>query len=164
MGQGARERSAGQQRKSIVLAGPRQPAVVHAVVALINQSLGNAGETVSYSKEERRPLAGLKELVGELNSGAVKTLVVLGGNPAYDAPADFGFTDAMKKAANSIHLGAEVNETAVAAKWHLPESHYLESWGDVASTDGTVSVVQPLIEPLFGDEVRPGSHGFPRFR
>jgi MoCo/4Fe-4S cofactor protein with predicted Tat translocation signal len=136
--------------KSIVLAGPRQPAVVHAVVALINQSLGNAGETVSYTKEERRPLSALKDLVGELNSGAVKALVILGGNPAYDAPADFAFADAMKKAANSIHLGAEVNETAVAAKWHLPEAHYLEAWGDVVNLDGTVSVVQPLIEPLFG--------------
>ena len=135
--------------KSIVLAGPRQPAVVHAVVALINQALGNAGETVSYTKEERRPLAAVKELVAELNSGAVKALVILGGNPVYDAPADFGFAEAMKKAGNSIHLGAEVNETAVAAKWHLPESHYLEAWGDAANVDGTVSVVQPLIEPLF---------------
>ena len=136
--------------KAIVLAGPRQPAVVHAVVALINQTMGNAGETVVYTKEERRPLTAVKELVAELNSGAVKALVVLGGNPVYDAPVDFGFGDALKKAANSIHLGAEVNETAVASKWHLPESHYLEAWGDVANLDGTVSLVQPLIEPLFG--------------
>jgi molybdopterin-containing oxidoreductase family iron-sulfur binding subunit len=135
--------------KSIVLASPRQPALVHAVVALINQTLGNAGETILYTKEERRPLSALKELVAELNAGAVKTLFVLGGNPVYDAPADFGFGEAMKKAANSIHLGPEVNETAALAKWHLPESHYLESWGDVANLDGTVSLVQPLIEPLF---------------
>jgi len=136
--------------KAIVLAGPRQPAVVHAVVALINQTLGNAGETVLYTKDVRRPLSAVKDLVGELNSGAVKALVVLSGNPVFDAPADFGFADAMKKAATSIHLGAEVNETAVAAKWHLPESHYLEAWGDAVNLDGTVSVVQPLIEPLFG--------------
>ncbi|MFN0100465.1 MAG: TAT-variant-translocated molybdopterin oxidoreductase [Bryobacteraceae bacterium] len=136
--------------KSIVLAGPRQPAVVHGVVALINQTLGNAGETVLYTKEERRPLAAVKELVAELNSGTVKALIVLGGNPVYDAPVDFGFGDAMKKAGNSIHLGAEVNETAVVAKWHLPESHYLEAWGDVVNIDGTVSLVQPLIAPLFG--------------
>lgn len=140
----------GNKGKAIVLAGPRQPAVVHAVVALINQTLGNAGETVLYTKEDRRPVSALKELVGELNSSAVKALVVLGGNPVYDAPADLAFGDAMKKAGNSIHLGAEVNETAVAAKWHLPESHYLEAWGDVANLDGTVSLVQPLIEPLFG--------------
>jgi MoCo/4Fe-4S cofactor protein with predicted Tat translocation signal len=136
--------------KSILLAGPRQPAVVHAVVALINQTLGNAGETVLYTKEERRPLTAVKDLVAELNSGTVKALVMLGGNPAYDAPVDFGFAEAMKKAPLSVHLGAEVNETAVAAKWHLPESHYLEAWGDAANLDGTVSIIQPLIEPLFG--------------
>ncbi|MBI2687660.1 MAG: TAT-variant-translocated molybdopterin oxidoreductase [Acidobacteria bacterium] len=136
--------------KSVVLAGPRQPAVVHAVVALINQTLGNSGETILYTKEERRPVSALKDLTADLNSGAVKALLVLGGNPVYDAPADFAFGDAMKKAANSIHLGAEVNETAAVAKWHLPESHYLETWGDVANLDGTVSLIQPLIEPLFG--------------
>jgi molybdopterin-containing oxidoreductase family iron-sulfur binding subunit len=136
--------------KSIVLAGPRQPAVVHAVVALINQSLGNAGETVLYTKEARRPLAAVKELAGELNSGAVKALVILGGDPVYDMPVDFGFGEAIKKAGISVHLGAEVNQTAVASKWHLPESHFLEAWGDVSNLDGTVALVQPLIEPLFG--------------
>jgi len=136
--------------KSILLAGPRQPAVVHAVVALINQTLGNAGETVQYTKEDRRPLTAMKELAAELNTGTVKALVILGGNPAYDAPADFGFAEGIKKAGISVHLGAELNETAVAAKWHLPESHYLEAWGDVVAVDGTISIVQPLIEPLFG--------------
>lgn len=140
---------AANKGKSIVLAGPRQPAVVHAVVALINQALSNAGETVVYTKEDRRPVAALKELAAELNGGVVKALLILGGNPVYDAPADLGFGEAIKKAANSIHLGAERNETAAAAKWHLPESHYLESWGDVANLDGTVSIVQPLISPLF---------------
>ncbi|HEU0121460.1 MAG TPA: TAT-variant-translocated molybdopterin oxidoreductase [Bryobacteraceae bacterium] len=135
--------------KSIVLAGSRQPAVVHAVVALINQTLGNAGETVTYTKDVRRPVAALKELAGELNSGGVKALVILGGNPVYDAPVDLAFGDAVKKAPLSIHLGPEVNETGVIAKWHLPESHYLEAWGDVASNDGSISIVQPLIEPLF---------------
>jgi len=134
--------------KSIVLAGPRQPAAVHAVVALINQALGNA-ETVQYTKDVRRPLAAVKELVDEMNSGAAKAVVILGGNPVYDAPADFAFGEALKKVPTSIHLGAEVNETAVLSKWHLPESHYLESWGDAVSSDGTAALVQPLIEPIF---------------
>jgi molybdopterin-containing oxidoreductase family iron-sulfur binding subunit len=136
--------------KSIVLAGPRQPAVVHAVVALINQTLANAGETVSYSKEELRSTAALAELVKDINAGAAKSLLILGGNPVYNAPADLGFAGALKKIGNSVYLGPEVNETAAACKCSLPESHFLEAWGDAADSDGTVSIVQPLIEPLFG--------------
>ncbi|MBM3784740.1 MAG: 4Fe-4S dicluster domain-containing protein [Acidobacteria bacterium] len=133
--------------KAIVLAGPRQPAAVHAVVALINNTLGNSGETVVYTKEERRN--GLAELVKEMNAGSVKSLLILGGNPVYDAPADFGFGAALKNVANSVYAGPEVNETAAACHCSLPESSYLEAWGDVAHPDGTVSIVQPLIEPLF---------------
>jgi len=89
-------------------------------------------------------------LVGEMGSGQVSTLVILGGNPAYTAPADLQFAAALSKVANSFHLGADVDETAAAAKWHLPEAHYLEAWGDARSADGTVAVQQPMIEPLFG--------------
>jgi molybdopterin-containing oxidoreductase family iron-sulfur binding subunit len=92
----------------------------------------------------------MRELAGELNAGAVDTLVILGGNPAYDAPADLNFGAAMKKAAHTVHLGTERNETAVLAGWHLPEAHYLEAWGDARALDGTVTIQQPLIEPLFG--------------
>jgi len=136
--------------KAIVLAGPRQPAAVHAVVALINQTLGNAGETVTYTKEDRRSMASLVELVKDLNSGAAKSVLILGGNPVYDAPADLAFGDALKKVANSAYLGAESNETAAACKCSLPESHFFEAWGDATHLDGSASIVQPLIEPLFG--------------
>ncbi len=135
--------------KSLVVAGPRQPAIVHALVASINQQLGNVGETVTYSKAAK---AGSKitELAQELSGGKVQTLVILGGNPAYDAPADTDFANAMKKAANTIHLSYEVNETSAAASWHIPEAHFLEAWGDVRHVDGTASIQQPMIDPLFG--------------
>ena len=136
--------------RSVVLAGPRQPAAVHALAHWINQALGNHGKTVTYVETSRRPqIPALKELVGEMAAGAVETVVILGGNPAYDAPVDLDFAAALSKVPVSIHLGAEANETAALAKWHLPEAHYLEAWGDARALDGTASIEQPLIQPLF---------------
>jgi MoCo/4Fe-4S cofactor protein with predicted Tat translocation signal len=136
--------------RSIVLAGPRQPAIVHALAAVINQTLGNIGETVSYTRPGRESsLSAISELAKEIGSGQVKTLVVLGSNPVYSAPADLEFAAKYKSVATTIHLGFEVDETAAASTWHLPESHPLESWGDAAASDGTLSLQQPLIEPIF---------------
>jgi MoCo/4Fe-4S cofactor protein with predicted Tat translocation signal len=139
--------------KSLVVAGPRQPAAVHAMVHLINQALGNVGESVVYLKgtsDQFHPqLEALKELSGEMSRGQVSTLVILGANPAYTAPADFNFTANLKKVANSIYLGLDVDETAVASKWSLPEAHYLETWGDATAPDGTATVQQPMIQPLY---------------
>ena len=84
-----------------------------------------------------------------MSGGQVSTLVMLGGNPAYAAPADTQFADNIKKVANSVHLGMDPNETAVVSKWHLPEAHFLESWGD-AVTAGIATIQQPMIEPIFG--------------
>jgi len=136
--------------RSVVMAGPRQPAVVHALAAALNQVLGNIGETVSYTRAGRDSSAvAITELAKEIGAGQVKTLVVLGGNPVYNAPADLDFAAKYKTVSTTIHLGSEVDETAVASTWHLPESHALESWGDAVSSDGTVSLQQPLIEPIF---------------
>ena len=138
---------------SLVVAGTRQPAVVHALAAAINQTLGNLGMTIVLTKSGDAAVdsvAALKALAGELNSGAVDTLVILGGNPAYGAPADLRFGDAIKKAATSIHLGFDVNETAKVSGWHLPEAYYLETWGDGRAPDGTATIQQPMIEPLYG--------------
>jgi MoCo/4Fe-4S cofactor protein with predicted Tat translocation signal len=135
--------------KCLVVAGPRQPAIVHALVASINQQLGNVGETVTYSKAAKTG-SSITELAKELNGGKVQTLLILGGNPAYDAPADAEFAKAMKVPATSIHLSYEVNETSAAATWHIPEAHFLEAWGDVRHVDGTASIQQPMIDPLFG--------------
>jgi MoCo/4Fe-4S cofactor protein with predicted Tat translocation signal len=140
-------------KEALVVAGPRQPAIVHALAHQINQTLGAA--TVTYTKASTTDrvdsgVDALKTLTGEMTGGQVSTLIILGGNPAYAAPADLQFGAALAKVANSIYLGAEDDETAAAAKWHLPEAHYLEAWGDAQSTDGVVAIQQPMIEPIFG--------------
>jgi molybdopterin-containing oxidoreductase family iron-sulfur binding subunit len=140
--------------KSLVIAGDQQPASVHAIVHAINAALGNVGETVSYTQTpEARPsnqLASLRELVGEMNAGTVDFLLILGGNPVYTVPADLKFTDALAKVRLRAHVGQYEDETAEQCQWHVPEAHYLEMWSDVRSDDGTVTIVQPLITPLYG--------------
>ena len=135
------------------MAGERQPAAVHAAVCALNTYLGNTGKTVSYyeTKDAALPsVSSLASLVSAMKAGAVQTLVVLGGNPVFDAPADLDFASAMAKVPHSIALGHTVDETSSKAKWHIPRAHYLESWGDARAVGGTLSVVQPLILPLFG--------------
>jgi len=138
----------------IVMAGEYQPPHVHAFVHTINQSLGNTGKTVIYTDPvEANPvdeIASIAELVKDMRTGAVETLLILGGNPVYDAPADLNFLDALKKVKLRAHLGLYLNETAAWCHWHIPEAHYLESWGDARAYDGTASIVQPLIMPLYG--------------
>jgi len=128
---------------------------VHALAHAMNQALGNLGRTVVYTDPvDANPLnqtESLKELVADMRSGKVDMLVIMGGNPAYDAPADFGFADALKNTniPLRVHLGLYRDETAELCHWHINESHYLEAWGDARAYDGTVSIVQPLIAPLF---------------
>ncbi len=139
--------------KGLIVAGERQPAAVHAAVCALNTYLGNTGKTVSYyeTKDAALPtVSSLTSLVSALKAGAIKTLVVLGGNPVFDAPADLDFASAMAKVPHSIALGHTVDETSAKAEWHIPRAHYLESWGDARAVGGTLSVVQPLILPLFG--------------
>ena len=151
---------AANRGKSVVLCGHRQPAAVHAHVHRLNGLLGNLGKTVSLTEEPaavggggtERPThaAAIKTLTDEMRSGAVKTLVVLRGNPAYDAPADVRFAEALAKVPLSVHFGTYRDETARLCTWHLPATHPLESWGDVLGWDGTHTIQQPLIAPLFG--------------
>ena len=139
--------------RGLIVAGDRQPAAVHAAVCALNTSLGNTGKTVSYyeTRDAALPSIGsLASLVGAMNGGTVQTLIVLGGNPVFDAPADLDFASAMAKVPHSIVLGHSVDETSSKAEWHIPRAHYLESWGDARAVGGTLSVVQPLILPLFG--------------
>ncbi len=136
--------------RSLVIAGPRQPAIVHAWAHLINQFLGNAGETVTYTAATWQPqLPAIKELASEMSAGKVSTLVVLGGNPAYNAPADLQFEANLKKVKTVIRLGHDEDETSALAAWQLPEAHYMEAWGDARAIDGTCTVQQPLIQPMF---------------
>jgi molybdopterin-containing oxidoreductase family iron-sulfur binding subunit len=139
--------------KGLIVAGERQPPAVHAAVCALNTYLGNTGQTVSYheTKDALLPsMSALGALVAAMKAGTVQTLVVLGGNPVFDAPADLEFASAMAKVPHTIALGHTVDETSSRAKWHIPRAHYLESWGDARAVGGTLSVVQPLILPLFG--------------
>jgi molybdopterin-containing oxidoreductase family iron-sulfur binding subunit len=139
---------------SIIIAGDRQPPIVHAFAHLLNQQLNNVGRTVTYSASaEAFPVqqnASLRHLVNALNDGSVDLLLILGGNPVFNAPVDLEFAQYLAKARLSLHLSHEVNETSACCQWHVPQSHYLESWSDARSVDGTVSLVQPLILPLHG--------------
>ncbi|HKD61524.1 MAG TPA: TAT-variant-translocated molybdopterin oxidoreductase [Terracidiphilus sp.] len=141
--------------KSAVIPGLYQDASVAALALAINQALGNIGKTVTISSEPAIPLpsdqnADFQALVADLNAGKVDWLVILNANPIYDAPADLGFTSAFNKATIVAHLGSHGDETAQLAHWHAPAAHFLESWSDARAYDGTVSVVQPLIDPLWG--------------
>jgi molybdopterin-containing oxidoreductase family iron-sulfur binding subunit len=137
----------------IVVAGDQQPAAVHALAHAMNAALGNAGTTVVYTDPVQPvpadQLQSLRELVDDMNGGRVDLLIILGGNPVYTAPADLRFGEALKKVATRIHLGLYDDETSAVCHWHVPETHYLEQWSDVRAFDGTVSIVQPLIQPLY---------------
>src|SRR5258706_10764741 len=141
---------------SVVIAGDHQPPNVHALAHAINQSLGNVGKTIFYAEPvDANPVnrnQSLHALVEDMRAGKFDLLLILGGNPAYDAPAELEFVSALKSNAVNlkIFLGTHRNETAELCQWHVPEAHYLESWSDARAYDGTVSIVQPLIEPLYG--------------
>ena len=140
---------------SLVIAGDNQPSVVHALAHATNAKLGNVGKTVFYTDSvDANPVnqtESLKELVADINAGKVDLLFILGGNPVYDAPADLNFADALKsgKTPLRVHYGLYQDETAELCQWHVPATHELEAWGDARSYDGTVSIIQPLIAPLY---------------
>ena len=141
--------------KSAVLPGIYQDPSVAALAMAINTALGNVGKTVSVSSEPLNPIPSdqfgdFKALVADLNAGKVDWLVILNSNPIYSAPSDFDFADAFNKAQTVAHLGTHVDETGEIAHWHIPAAHPLEYWSDARAYDGTVSIVQPLIEPLYG--------------
>ena len=138
---------------SILTAGPRQSAAVHTLVHGLNVALGNVNQTVTFVAEPDadRPshIAALRDLSKRMAAGEISTLLILGGNPVYDAPADLAFGDALKKVKHSIHLSLHNDETSRRCAWHVPRAHFLESWDDARAFDGTYSVVQPLILPLY---------------
>ena len=143
------------QGSSVVIAGDQQPPAVHALAHAMNTKLGNVGRTVFYTDTvETNPAnqaESLKDLAADMGSGKVDLLIILGGNPAYDAPADLNFVDAMTsgKVPLRVHHGLYQNETAELCQWHVNQSHELEAWGDARAYDGTVSIIQPLIAPLY---------------
>jgi molybdopterin-containing oxidoreductase family iron-sulfur binding subunit len=154
---------------TLVLAGDRQPAAVHLVVRSINRHLGNVGHTVLHtqpiaaqpavqtgpqaaaggSSAPVERMASLRRLAEEMDQGGVEILLLLGGNPAYASPADLRFAERMQKVPLRVHLSLFQDETSRQCHWHLPETHYLEAWSDTRAYDGRVSIVQPLIQPLY---------------
>jgi MoCo/4Fe-4S cofactor protein with predicted Tat translocation signal len=141
--------------KSLVVAGANQPDKVHALCWAINDALGNIGHTVEVTEEPGvvggsgvgcfQNIADLKE---DINTNRVKHLLILGGNPAYDAPVDLDLPGKFQKLETSIHLTEYRNETSRLCDWQLPKAHYLECWGDGRAWDGTLSIQQPLILPI----------------
>ncbi len=148
------EANAGQ---SLVIAGEYQPPAVHALAHAINSTLGNGDTTVVYSTpllatqpdQSMIQLESLQTLVADMNAGTVELLLILGGNPVFYAPADLNFAGALAQVGFSAHLGLYVDETAAQTTWHIPAAHYLEHWSDSRAYDGTVTIQQPLIEPLY---------------
>ncbi|HEX3747349.1 MAG TPA: TAT-variant-translocated molybdopterin oxidoreductase [Bryobacteraceae bacterium] len=138
---------------SVVIAGEYQSPMVHALAHAINAKLGNVGTTVFYTDPiEANPtdqLASLQDLAKDLDSGVVDVLLILSGNPVFTAPADLGMAARIQKAKTRVHLSLFRDETSQVCQWHLPEAHFLESWGDARAFDGTVSIQQPLIAPLY---------------
>ena len=138
---------------SLITVGSAQPAPVHALGYAMNAALGNVGTTITFTGESdpERPshVEAIATLAQAMSGNMIKTLVMVGGNPAFDAPADVDFAAALERVPTSIHLSFDENETSQRSTWHVPRAHALEAWGDARTYDGTVTLAQPLIEPLF---------------
>jgi molybdopterin-containing oxidoreductase family iron-sulfur binding subunit len=139
---------------ALLLVGPTQPAGVHALAHAVHARLGAVGATVVHVEPvEARPVdqtESLRELAADMEAGKVDTLVILGGNPVYTAPVDLAFAERMRRVPVCMHLSPHQDETSELCQWHVPEAHPLEAWGDSRSEDGTVTIHQPLIAPLYG--------------
>ena len=141
--------------RSIVIAGETQSPMVHALAHVINSALGNAGQTVVYADPfvqfaETPQIEQLRSLIADIDANRVKMLVVMGGNPVYSTPIDLKLNvERMNKIPLRVHLGQHVDETAELCHWHVSEKHYLEMWGDARAYDGTTTITQPLIEPIY---------------
>ncbi len=140
--------------KCVVIPGEQQSPEVHLAAIAINQALGNVGKTVVYT-ETVNPMPSIQgqdivTLVNDMKAGKVDWLVILNANPVYSAPVDLHFDQAMNSVKHTVHLGSHFNETAVVAEWHINGTHFLENWSDTRAYDGTATVIQPMIEPLYG--------------
>ena len=136
----------------LVVAGEQQSPEVHALAHHLNAALGNGGTTVYYTEAVEGTVNhadSLHDLCADMAKGKVDLLLILGGNPVYDAPHDWDFVAKLKKVGTIVHLASHYNETSEYAHWHVPETHFLEMWGDARAFDGTYSVIQPLIAPLY---------------
>jgi MoCo/4Fe-4S cofactor protein with predicted Tat translocation signal len=140
--------------KCVVIPGEQASPAIHAAAYQLNSALGAVGKTVIYTETVNpmpsEQVADLKSLVGDMHAGKVQWLVMLGVNPMYSAPADLEFAAAFEKVGHAVHLGSHVDETGAISEWHVNKSHYLESWSDARTYDGTISIIQPMIAPMYG--------------
>lgn len=141
--------------KALVLAGARQPAAVHAIVAAMNAVLGASGATLAGRRSAGKRPASIAELARSMGDGTTRAIIIVGGNPAYNAPADLEWPKLQKafrdeKKGTVIRVGFHEDETTELSTWHVPLAHYLESWGDARATDGSYLSIQPMILPLYG--------------
>ena len=138
--------------RALVVAGREQPAVVQAIAHVLNSELGAVGTAVRYieplSLDGNGHTQSLLALAEAMASGRVEALLILGGNPAYEAPADIDFADLLGRVPLSVHLGTYRDETGITCRWHVPARHALESWGDLRAFDGTVGLRQPATVPM----------------
>ena len=139
--------------RSLIVAGVNQPPIVHALVHAMNEALGNVGRTISYTQPlQTGPIdriGTLAELTEDLAADRVELLLIVGGNPVYTAPVDLDFAAELRKARLAVHLNLYNDATSLLCHWHVPQSHFLETWSDVRAYDGTASIMQPLIAPLY---------------
>jgi molybdopterin-containing oxidoreductase family iron-sulfur binding subunit len=139
--------------RSLVIAGDHLSANAHALVHAINAALGNVGKTLYYTDPiEANPtlqIDDLRQLVADIQGNKVEFLLILGANPVYNAPVDMNFGQVLTSVAFSVHQGLHYDETGNVCQWHIPETHSLEAWGDGRAFDGTTSIIQPLIRPIY---------------
>jgi len=140
--------------RSVITVGPSQPPEIHALACLLNEALGNVEQTLDYVLDpdqfRQTHEQEITQLCSALGGSSLDTLLILGGNPAFDVPANLGFAELLAKVQTSIHLSLYDDETSQLCTWHVPRAHYLEAWGDARALDGTLSVVQPVLAPLYG--------------
>jgi MoCo/4Fe-4S cofactor protein with predicted Tat translocation signal len=144
--------------RSLLTCGAHLPVSVQTLASWINEQLGNVGRTLLYTDPITFSFGeggSLAELVRDMAAGLVETLVILDSNPVYSAPGSMRFSDLLRAVPNSIHVGLYHDETASACRWHLPLAHPLESWGDARAVDGTVTIIQPLLAPLYSARTMP---------
>src|SRR6185369_10600530 len=148
----------GHAGRSLLTCGAHLPSAVQALAPWINQQLGNVGPTVSYAEPfglSSENFGTLADLARDMAGGKVNTIVILDSNPVYAAPASLRFADLIEAVPTRIHAGLYQDETALRCQWHLPLTHALESWDDARAVDGTATIIQPLIRPLYSARTLP---------
>jgi len=136
-------------KQSLILVGRRLPVSLQALALALNAALGSVGSTLIVQPRRSIPSSNINQLAGKIRSGTIRTLIILGGDPAYNAPADLNWPALQSSVPNTIHLAQHPNATSKQSTWSIPGTHYLESWGDALASDGSYLSIQPMIQPLW---------------